>query len=983
MSPRIRARRAAPIALVIALAGAAHGCVRPEPTRVVVGASKLDRRLARLASLSDAELRAIAAPWAIAFDAAGAPTFRVMLRARGELPAIEGATVYARVGSIVIAGVDRAALRDLAAHPGVERVELQRRKRRANDVATGTSSVLSGASYAFTKGGPPITVPLALAKGQTVTVALAKGGEDPSADYDAAGLALTSTLRLCADAACSEAPLAEASADDAGGDARVTYTAAEAGTVHVVASAGTGQAGPFSLTFVGDASVGLAYGTRARDTGKTGKGVVVGVVDTGIDWCHPDFIDPKTGASRILYLWDQALSPAKDGGVAPKGFESSGGAEYDNPAITAALASCKGARAGVGTRDRDAHGTHVAGIAAGNGQATDAPDVERAGRYAGAAPEADLVVVNALGSDVATQHTDEALLYVRDRARALGRPFVVSNSWATFDGDAQDGTSLEEEVASSVAGPGSVAVFAAGNNGAEILHARSPSAVPKPGEADTILVRTSACDPASPASDYACTERDVSFWLDGDDAYDVTVKAPTGEQATFRAKDLDPANGAVETIAGLDVALWGDTSAADEPNGLRNYFLAIPANPAGVASTEDWSITLVRTAGSKGSGRWDAYTGDLSENVWPPEFVDPDGTSASGAHVDLRPQADGVESFVPGTVNSPAAAFGVIAVGALSASRARWLDASAPGGGYAEPVDTYDVARELGDLAYFSSRGPTRDGRAVPQLAAPGTNIASSRSRDDTEGASVTLRDGEHLVMSGTSMATPNVSGVVAQILEVDPTNFPRPLLVRTAKHDAATADAAAPNGWNGAGKVDAVAALAALAKDAPPVADSLAVTPPSPAAGATMTLEANAHDPDGDDTIAEYLWDVDGDGLTDAFTTKPTLAWPAPATKGTHTADVVVVDAAGRTARASAAYAVGDAPDGGAPDAGSDAGPAADAGGARDDAGTTAQPTSDAGEGGSGGCGCELPGARGADAGRLGALATLVGLALARRRRR
>ncbi|MCJ7812328.1 S8 family serine peptidase, partial [bacterium] len=91
-----------------------------------------------------------------------------------------------------------------------------------------------------------------------------------------------------------------------------------------------------------------------------GEGVIIGIYDSGIDWSHQDFIDAN-GESRILYLWDQTTSSSDP----PDGFNY--GTEYAQSEINNEI---DGTPAGVVQgRDSTGHGTHVAGIAAGNGRA--------------------------------------------------------------------------------------------------------------------------------------------------------------------------------------------------------------------------------------------------------------------------------------------------------------------------------------------------------------------------------------------------------------------------------------------------------------------------------------------------------------------------------------------------------------------------------------------------------------------------------------
>src|SRR5262245_42144734 len=116
-------------------------------------------------------------------------------------------------------------------------------------------------------------------------------------------------------------------------------------------------------------------------TGQTGNGVIVGDVDTGIDLGHLDF-KKADGTTRLLSLWDQTAST----GTPPTGFTY--GAEYSAAAINSGSAP---------ETDPDGHGTHVMGIAGGNGSATG--NGVPAYTYVGMAPEADLIMVKTTFND--------------------------------------------------------------------------------------------------------------------------------------------------------------------------------------------------------------------------------------------------------------------------------------------------------------------------------------------------------------------------------------------------------------------------------------------------------------------------------------------------------------------------------------------------------------------------------------------------------
>lgn len=190
----------------------------------------------------------------------------------------------------------------------------------------------------------------------------------------------------------------------------------------------------------------------------TGAGVLVGIIDSGIDYTHPDFRN-EDGSSRILYIWDQTVS-----GTPPHGFRQ--GTEYDHSQINMAINSVQPFGI-VNSTDAIGHGTAVAGIAAGNGRAS-------GGREKGAAPEASLIIVKlgyrGFGSFARTTEIMRALKYILDKAEELGMPIAVNISFGTNDG-AHDGSSLFETYVNAAAGRWKTVIVAAtGNEGAAGHH---------------------------------------------------------------------------------------------------------------------------------------------------------------------------------------------------------------------------------------------------------------------------------------------------------------------------------------------------------------------------------------------------------------------------------------------------------------------------------------------------------------------------------
>ena len=113
-----------------------------------------------------------------------------------------------------------------------------------------------------------------------------------------------------------------------------------------------------------------------------GKGVLIGIVDSGIDYENPDFRNAD-GTTRIAALWDQTVET----GLPPAGYNV--GTEFTSQQINAALQTAGHEERFrlVPSRDISGHGTAVAGIAAGNGRGS------QGGRYRGVAPEAELLIV--------------------------------------------------------------------------------------------------------------------------------------------------------------------------------------------------------------------------------------------------------------------------------------------------------------------------------------------------------------------------------------------------------------------------------------------------------------------------------------------------------------------------------------------------------------------------------------------------------------
>lgn len=194
------------------------------------------------------------------------------------------------------------------------------------------------------------------------------------------------------------------------------------------------------------------------DRNLTGKGVIIAILDSGIDFRHPDFIDDN-GNSRILYIWDQ-----NQPGNPPDGFDF--GTEYSNSEINMAINN----EIEISEMDLDSHGTAVAGIAAGNGRLSNKRNV-------GIAPESSLIIVKLLSTNdsfaTSTSNISRAVKYVFEKSKQLQMPIVINISYGTNQGT-HDGQNIFEQYLDSVSDNKDVSiVVASGNEGLARHHFQS------------------------------------------------------------------------------------------------------------------------------------------------------------------------------------------------------------------------------------------------------------------------------------------------------------------------------------------------------------------------------------------------------------------------------------------------------------------------------------------------------------------------------
>ncbi|HZT57276.1 MAG TPA: S8 family serine peptidase, partial [Pyrinomonadaceae bacterium] len=457
---------------------------------------------------------------------------------------------------------------------------------------------------------------------------------------------------------------------------------------------------------------------------------------------------------------------------------------YTAADINAALAVAKPAQNAdtVKQRDKNGHGTHVAGIAAGNGlAATSAPGV-----YSGMAPAADLIVVKASRENDGTDSfgsDDEvnALSFIQTQAGAgkptapgLNEPFVINMSLGGQAGP-HDGTGPDEIAIDNLVGGGAgrAVCVAAGNEGSDSVHVQTTV----PANGGSVTLTFNANKPnfidlySTPRGNTATSGR-----------YSVMLTEPGGKTLgpiSFDTQGFTHQNGQASDSS---VQLWDaldDKGDNDPSNDQADVFMLFQDN----ATPGIWTITLTNGAGEPAS-TFDAWA---------------DG----GANADGSNPTQFTTNFVDNNshlVSSPGTSRGAITVGAYV---------------------TRSGSQTIGNFAFFTSPGPTADGRQKPEISAPGYILYSSKSSDiDSQNGVIfsnvtsppnfTNVDTTHYGgLAGTSMSTPVVTGSVALMLQANRnlTNTDiKTLIESNSAHDQFDA-----TGWNsrfGFGKLSVPAAI-------------------------------------------------------------------------------------------------------------------------------------------------------------------------------
>ena len=501
-------------------------------------------------------------------------------------------------------------------------------------------------------------------------------------------------------------------------------------------------------------------------SGFTGKDVIIGYIDTGIDLDHPDFQN-SDGSTRVLYYWDHTLpvdpllTPGKYGY----------GQLWDSASINNGTCT---------STDGNAHGTTVSGAGSGNGLAT--------GTNKGAAPDSDIIIVE---SDLSmanwTLSIADAVDFIFSMADTLGKPAVVNASLGDYLGS-HDGTDPAAQVIDSLLDdmPGRIMVAAAGNSGAQgKYHVKGTV------DADTSFTWFVV----NPASAFGVPAVYFDFWADTADFNNVQFAIGadnTSPDFEFRGRTQFYNIQDVLGVTTLDSIMAGPNKlapvefSASVINGVYHIEMLI--------NDPDSSAYLYRFE-TFGSGEYDLWSGawmglsNIKSTGLP--LV---GDFPAIAHYH---HPDTLSTIVSSWTCSPK----VITVGNFK----NQLD-------YLDVNDNLFVLSggPVGQLSPNSSKGPNRLGVTKPDVAATGDGILAScpiwLSNDLLiSNPSMLAQGGQHVRNGGTSMASPVIAGIAALYLEKCPTSTYQDFI--NDLHTYSYADAwtgTTPNYAYGYGKVDA-----------------------------------------------------------------------------------------------------------------------------------------------------------------------------------
>ena len=486
-----------------------------------------------------------------------------------------------------------------------------------------------------------------------------------------------------------------------------------------------------------------------------GSGVIVGLVDLGCDFVHPNFRMPN-GETRIRYLWDQrggTHREAEEGfGRSPAGFGY--GREFSAAALNKALEEedpddREAPLRAINYELETSHGTSVMDVAAGNGAGGNPP---------GVAPGADIIFVHsslgqepaADGSIANSRHLLEAVKYIFDRAKQLSDMPAVVNISMNSDGGPHDGTTpVELGFEQLLQTPGRAIVIAAGNRRNIGTHVKR---VVHPNQTRTLVWKVNSGD---------TTDNKLEVWYSGNERLEVTLRPPT---QAFTHPPLGPVPpNSTYTILRKEMEVGRIFNRLNDSGNHDNH------------------IAIILEAGAE-QGVWEV--GLRSTNEFATPFV---------IHAWIERDDNDRSVFDDAEFGDQAYTVGTIACGTSTIA-----------------VSGYNALTPTLILDSFAE-GPTRDGKQKPDVSAPGHEIFAAQSGTDTVDGPL---EGTSLAAQHVSGTVALLLQAATRLLTAEEI---KTFIVNAARNNPPN-DAETWNSRYGAGRLDAAASLANCVRTVQPV---------------------------------------------------------------------------------------------------------------------------------------------------------------------